>query len=128
MTQAFAEMEKRQKTQPARASQPAMPPNMHFFRPAATHSGRSDEYAQKVAWALAATKPYGNGTYGSTIVAFVVNSSGHVEDLRIIKTSGDKWLDTSALMAVRQARMPVPPNELGAGDRTFHVEYISLMQ
>jgi len=128
MTQAFAEMERRRPTQQARASQPAMPPNLHFFRPAATHQGKSDEFARQVAWALAATKPMGNGTYGSTIVAFVVSSSGRVEDLRLLKSSGDNWLDTGALMAVRQARLPVPPETLPAGDRTFHVEYISRMQ
>jgi protein TonB len=125
MTRAFAEIERKQSAPQTRSTQPAMPPNMHFFRPAATHSGKSDEYARQVAWALAATKPQGNGTYGSTIVAFIVGPDGHLQDLRMLKSSGDNWLDTGALMAVRQARLPVPPDAMPVGDRTFHVEYIS---
>jgi periplasmic protein TonB len=100
-------------------------PNLRFSRPAATHSGKSDEFERAVAWALAATVPQGNGVWGSTIVSFVVAANGQVQDLRLLKSSGDKFLDTGALMAVRQAHLPAPPSDLGAGDRTFHVEYIS---
>jgi periplasmic protein TonB len=121
MKQAFAEAEKRKVSRPpVRVS-----PNLSFFRPAATHSGKSDEFERAVAWALAATVPQGNGVWGSTIVTFVVSANGQVQDLRLLKSSGDKFLDTGALMAVRQARLPTPPADLGAGDRTFNVEYIS---
>ena len=44
----------------------------------------------------------------------------------MIKSSGDNWLDTAALMSVRQARMPKPPEPLPGGDRTFNIEYISM--
>jgi periplasmic protein TonB len=121
MTQAFVELERRKAARPS----PQMPSNLHFYRPAASHSGKSDEFARAVAWALAATKPQGNGTWGSTVVTFIVSPSGQLQELRLLRSSGDNWLDTGALMAVKQARLPTPPSGLPPGDRTFNVEYIS---
>ncbi len=100
-------------------------PNVKVMRPGATHVGKSDEFASAVIWALGATVPTGNGKWGTAIVTFVVSASGQVEDLRLAKSAGDDWLDRSALMAVRQARMPVPPAGLPVGDRRFVIEYIS---
>ena len=100
--------------------------NVKVMRPGATHIGKSDEFEKQVLWALGATVPMGNGKYGSTVVTFLVSSDGHVDGLRMLQSSGDNWLDTAALMAVRQAKMPVPPPGLPAGDRTFNIEYISL--
>ena len=34
------------------------------------------------------------------------------EGLTMLKSSGDNWLDTAALMSVRQARLPKPPHPL----------------
>jgi periplasmic protein TonB len=68
----------------------------------------------------------GNGKWGTSVVTFVVSASGQVEGLQLIKSAGDDWLDKSALMAVKQARMPVPPAGLPLGDRKFVIEYISL--
>ena len=100
--------------------------SLTMMRPGATHKGRSDEFAKEVIWALAAVKPQGNGKYGTVIVTFQVSDAGRVEGLRMIKSSGDNWLDTAALMSVRQARMPKPPEPLPGGDRTFNIEYISM--
>ena len=100
--------------------------NVKSFRPGATHLGKSDEWERKVIWALAATKPMGNGKWGSAVVTFAVSESGQVQGLRLIKSSGDNWLDQGALLAVKQARMPAPPQGLPAGDRMFNIEYISL--
>ena len=94
-------------------------------RPGASHKGRSDPFAKDVVWALAATKPMGNGKYGTVIVTFTVSDAGQLEGLRLLKSAGDKWLDQAVLMSVRQARMPKPPEPLPVGDRTFNVEYIS---
>ncbi len=100
--------------------------NVRVMRPGATHSGKSDEFERQVIWALGATKPMGNGKWGSAVVTFVVSETGRLEDLRLIKSSGDNWLDTGVLMSVRQARLPTPAAGLTAGDRTFNVEYISV--
>ncbi len=100
--------------------------NVKSFRPGATHQGKSDEWERKVIWALAATKPMGNGKWGTVLVTFVVNDSGQVQGLRLLKSSGDNWLDQGALLAVKQARMPAPPPGLPTGDRAFNIEYISL--
>jgi protein TonB len=95
-------------------------------RPGATHAGRSDEFGDSVIWALGATVPQGNGKWGSTVVTFTVSASGQPDGLRLLKSSGDNWLDGAALMAVKQARIPSPPPGLPTGDRTFVIEYISL--
>jgi len=96
------------------------------MRPGATHKGKSDPFAREVVWALAATKPMGNGKYGTVVVTFEVSGEGRLEGLRMLKSAGDKWLDTAVMMSVRQAHMPKPPEPLPLGDRTFVVEYISM--
>ena len=108
----------------ARKSQQAG--NVRSFRPGATHQGKSDEWERKVIWALSATKPMGNGKWGTAVVTFVVSDGGQVQGLRLIKSSGDNWLDQGALLAVKQAHMPAPPPGLPAGDRMFNIQYISL--
>jgi periplasmic protein TonB len=100
--------------------------NVRALRPGATHSGKSDAFERDVVWALSATKPMGNGKWGSVVVTFLVDEAGRVEGLRLIKSSGDNWLDTGAMMSVKQAKLPVPPAGLTTGDRTFNVEYISI--
>ena len=100
--------------------------NVKSFRPGASHLGKSDEWERKVIWALSATKPMGNGKWGSAVVTFVISDGGQVQGLRLIKSSGDTWLDQGALLAVKQARMPIPPPDLPVGDRAFNIEYISL--
>jgi protein TonB len=122
MTRAFEDMERRKA---AARSAPRPASNLRTFRPAASHNGRSDEFARAVAWALAATVPQGNGKWGNTIVTFVVSPNGQVQELRLLQSSGDNWLDTGALMAIKQTRLPTPPPGLPPGDRTFNVEYIS---
>lgn len=99
--------------------------NIEAMRPGATHVGKSDEFARDVIWALNGNKPMSNGKWGITIVTFTVSAAGHVEGLTMIKSSGDKWLDTAALMSVRHTHMPSPPPGLPTGDRTFVIRYIS---
>ncbi len=97
--------------------------NTELMRPGATHVGRSDEYAKAIQWTLSGHRPMGNGNWGISVVMFMVTPAGHVEGVRLLQSSGDKWLDNSALMTVRQLPVPVPPPELPAGDRTFVVTY-----
>jgi periplasmic protein TonB len=121
VTQAFNAQAARQK-----AARPAVQTsNLKLYNPAASHSGKSNEFVRAVAWALAATKPMGNGKWGISAVNFSISASGQLQNLRLIHSSGDNWLDTGALMAVRQAHFPVPPAGLSEDDRTFNVEYIS---
>ncbi len=91
----------------------------------AAHSGKSDEFTRAVVWALGATVPEGLGVRGSTVVTFVVSAGGRPDGLRIIRASGSHLLDQGALLAVRQARLPVPPQGRPAADRTFDIEYIA---
>jgi periplasmic protein TonB len=124
LTQAFKAADAKREAAAKRPAQAA--PNVRALRPGATHVGKSDEFARAVIWALGATKPMGNGKWGSTVVTFIVSASGKVDGLRLLKSSGDNWLDEGALLGVRQARMPVPPPGLPQGDRSFNVEYISI--
>ncbi len=131
LNQAFKAAEARRdvqrNAQPQReATRAAMAaPNVKVMRPGATHIGKSDEFERAVIWALGATVPQGNGKWGTSVVTFLVSASGQVEGLTLAKSAGDDWLDKSALMAVRQARMPVPPAGLPEGDRRFVIRYIS---
>ncbi len=131
LNQAFKAAEARRDTQrnvepKPQAAQAAMAaPNVKVMRPGATHIGKSDEFERNVIWALGATVPMGNGKYGTSVVTFVVSDTGRVEGLTLVKSAGDDWLDNSALMAVKQARMPVPPAGLPVGDRRFVIRYIS---
>ena len=50
--------------------------NVTAMRPGATHSGKSDAFERDVVWALSATKPMGNGKWGSAVVTFVVTEVG----------------------------------------------------
>lgn len=128
LKQAFKAVEARrdaeQSKPPQRPVQVAS--NVRLSRPGASRSGKSNEFEREVIWALAATRPMGNGKPGSSLVSFTISTAGRVEGLTLLQSSGDKWLDEGALMAVKQAHMPVPAPELTVGDRTFHVEYISL--
>ena len=125
---AFKAVEQRQQVRHEAAAKPIAltPSGPAMTRPGATHVGKSDEFALAVYWALYATKPMSNGKYGTTIVTFVVTDAGRLEGLTMLKSSGDNWLDTAALMSVRQARLPKPPHPLPLGDRTFVIRYISL--
>ncbi len=131
LNQAFKAAEARRDAQRSADPHPSVKraalaaPNVQVTRPGATHVGKSDEFERNVIWALGATVPMGNGKYGISIVTFVVSEAGQVEGLTLVKSAGDDWLDKSALMAVRQARMPVPPGGLPVGDRRFVIRYIS---
>jgi TonB family protein len=122
LNQAFKVAEARQH-QAAVKRTSAASGRVRSMRPGATHLGKSDEFERAVAWALGATVPEGNGKWGNTIVTFTVSASAQPDGLRILKSSGDSWLDSATLMAVKQARIPAPPPGLPAGDRTFVVEY-----
>ncbi len=122
LTQAFKAADARR--QVAKRS-PVSSGNVRALRPGASHNGKSDQFARDVIWALGATKPMGNGKWGTTVVTFTVTADGQPGGLKLLKSSGDDWLDKGALMAVKQARLPIPPPGLTTGDRGFVIEYVS---
>jgi periplasmic protein TonB len=126
LNQAVSAAEARARRQAAARRSSTASGRVRSTRPGATHIGKSDEFEREVIWALGATVPEGNGKWGSTIVTFTVSAAGQPDGLRLLKSSGDNWLDGAALMAVKQARIPSPPPGLPAGDRTFVIEYLSL--
>jgi TonB family protein len=63
-----------------------------------------------------------NGTpvHGETIVEVRCTSSGNLESVSIVRSSGDKSWDSAALMAVKQAD-PMPLDENGKAPRAFKI-------
>lgn len=55
--------------------------------------------------------------YGVVGVAFSVNVSGEVEDLRVISSSGSERLDSTALRTIRRAARSFPPPK-----RTYYIK------
>ncbi len=119
---AEARRDAQQRSAPQRSAQRSG--SIEFSRPGATHVGKSDEFAKGVIWELNGHKPMWNGTWGITTVTFTVSATGHVEGLKLLKSSGDKWLDNSVLMTVQHIPMPAAPPGLPVGDRTFIINYI----
>jgi len=87
---------------------------------------QSTEFYDAVMQALATTKPKIIGKPGErAAVSFIVSESGALQELQLLRSSGNRWLDEKALSAVRLARLPLPPAGLSVGDRKFNVEYRS---
>lgn len=82
-------------------------------------------FRDAVIQALAVAKPVSNGKPGEVAVRFIVSETGELQDLKVVRSSGNELLDQVALSAVRQARIPAPPSGLPQGDRTFTINYIS---
>lgn len=55
------------------------------------------------------------GLFGTAGVTFLVGPAGEVMALRLVRSSGAKALDDAALAAVRDARLPVPPEGVPLG-------------
>lgn len=87
---------------------------------------QTTEFRNAVIRALAATMPSGNGRKGATaVVSFVVSEKGKLQDLKLLRSSGDRWLDREALSAIRLAHLPLPAPGLSLKDRALRVEFVS---
>jgi TonB family protein len=62
----------------------------------------------------------GNDVHGETVVEVHCTSSGSLESVRIVRSSGDIAWDRAALMAVKQAD-PMPRDENGEAPRSFKI-------
>lgn len=59
------------------------------------------------------------GLFGTARVTLTLAPSGHLESVRLTRSSGAKLLDDATLAAVRNARMPTPPPGLSPADLTY---------
>jgi protein TonB len=73
--------------------------------------------------AIARRKAYPRGTRasGTARIRLTLTDAGQLTALGVARSSGDAALDRAALDAVRAARYPAAPEELGAGPHSFTV-------
>ena len=95
----------------------------HARAPAAASAGAVRDYARYVALALSKTKPKSSGGLGTARVRFAIGDDGAVSSAEIVKSSGHKKLDDSALAAVQRTRFPTPPMGMNPIQLTFEVPY-----
>jgi periplasmic protein TonB len=91
--------------------------------PGATRSGENDEFARGVIRALYQTMPRMN-VRGRTTVRLLLNMSGNLAEVRLVRSAGDSNLDQSVVFAVKQSSFPFPPNGAKPDDLVFLVTYI----
>jgi TonB family protein len=108
LASAFATMLKNLSSMPQTFRQPAAVPTVF-------------DYAEMVRQRV---RPYivwnGKLVHGETVVEVRCTSSGNLESVRIVRSSGDRNWDSAALMAVRQAD-PMPLDEDGKAPRSFKI-------
>ena len=86
-------------------------------------AGEIDAFTRAVDYELERAKPVSNGIIGEVVVSFVVSPQGQVEDLQIVRSSGDSRLDRLVLSSVHGLHVRVPPAYADTRDRTFEITY-----
>jgi periplasmic protein TonB len=94
--------------------------------PGVTRSGENDEFGRGVIRALRQTMPSARNMTGRVTIRFFLSASGNLAEVRIIRSSGDPYLDQSVVFAAKQTSFPIPPTGSTVPDRTFMVTYIYL--
>jgi TonB family protein len=62
--------------------------------------------------------------YGRVTIRLLINESGNLAEVQIVRNSGDGSLDQSVVFASKQSSFPLPPQGATVADRTFLVTYI----
>lgn len=92
--------------------------------PGITRSGENDDFGRGVVRALRQTMPPPRGQTGRVTIRLLLTMRGNIDQVSVIKSSGDPALDQSVLFASQQSSFPFPPRNATARDRTFLVTYI----
>ena len=92
--------------------------------PGITRSGANDEFARRVIGALQRTMPQLGATFGRVTVRIVLNDSGNVTGVTVLRSSNQATLDQSVVFAAQQTSYPIPPPNSKDVDRLFMVTYI----
>lgn len=92
--------------------------------PGITRSGENDDFGRGVVRALRQTMPPPRGQTGRVTIRLLLTMRGNIDQVRVIKSSGDPTLDQSVLFASQQSSFPFPPKGATVADRTFLVTYI----
>ena len=92
--------------------------------PGITRSGANDAFARGVIRALKATMPQLRNTFGRVTVRIVLNQTGNLADVKVMKPSNVGGLDQNVVFATQQTNYPFPPPNSLDVDRIFVVTYI----
>lgn len=92
--------------------------------PGITRSGANDDFARGVIRALQRTMPQLSDTLGRVTVRIVLNDTGNLADVKVVRASDVAGLDQSVMFATRQSSYPLPPPNSKDVDRIFVVTYI----
>jgi protein TonB len=65
--------------------------------------------------------PRGSSASGTTVLRIAVTAGGSLAGVSVARSSGARELDQAAIQAVRRARFPAAPKELGAGTFQFNL-------
>ena len=87
--------------------------------------GEANQYAARVRSKIAQNRPDGLSQRGTTIVSFVISSSGALSHVAVASSSGNRQLDSAAIQAVRNsAPFPTPPSNLSQSQLTFSINFV----
>jgi periplasmic protein TonB len=91
--------------------------------PAAASAGAVREYARYISQALAKSRPKGTGAHGTVRIRLAISPTGGLASVEIIRSSGNRRLDETAIAAVHQAALPPPPPGMTMSQLTYEVPY-----
>ncbi|NGO54871.1 energy transducer TonB family protein [Allomesorhizobium camelthorni] len=101
------------KSKPSTASQKSRASRAPNVSPARWHNSVRAAIARRVGGL--------RGVEGTVNISFMVTASGRVRSARVSRSSGNSRLDNAAVRAVRSARVPAPPAELGGSTHSFSI-------
>lgn len=101
------------------------PPQLALPPPVETIASRGEieQFARGVALAISAKRPKGVGQKGRVEIELKLSLTGHIDIVRISKSSGSPRLDALATATIERATYPVPPAGLQPADLTFRVPF-----
>lgn len=82
-----------------------------------------DAYTRDVIRTLIASRPSWTGVTGKLIVGFAISLRGDIQDVEVVRSSGNAKLDNVILASLAAIRLPPPPPGAELRDRTMEVTY-----
>ncbi len=82
-----------------------------------------DAYTRDVIRLLIASKPSWTGVTGELVVGFAISLRGDIQDVEVVRSSGNAKLDNVILASLAAIRLPPPPPGAELRDRTMEVTY-----
>jgi TonB family protein len=87
-------------------------------------TGSISNYASSVRARIARNKPGSGGRRGTVVVSLSVSTTGSLQSVRVVRSSGNGAIDNLALSAVRRsAPFPRPPAGARAGQLSFSIPF-----